>query len=112
MGAVLELYTKAEESDPFALHINWDDFNVEGKDLSSVPIEVMEKSEARPPKIQNERVKTGTELIIKGLRQTWIKKDIENLYDELSILTPPFQRVSDFSDMKWSEQELLWSESD
>ena len=96
LGAILELITKAEGNRVFGLEINWDDFNREGKDLSSIPIKVLDNPKIRIPKSYGENINSGTELIIRNLRQRWSQTDIENLYDELSILTPPFKEVKDF----------------
>lgn len=96
LGALLELKTKAKSEKPFGLKVNWDDFNIDGKDLNEVEIEVLETPQLKIPNSPNEKSDKGTELIITELRQNWSKEDIENLYTELSILTPPFQKVKDF----------------
>ncbi len=94
LGAILELRTKTSKSKTYCLKVNWDDFNIEGKDLTTIPIEVTKNSSIKIPK--NKNGFPGTELIITKLRQAWTKKDIENLYNELSILIPPFKKVIDF----------------
>lgn len=96
LGSILELKTKYEKSDTIGLIINWDDFNVEGKDLTSIPIKKLNKPKLESLKSKDSNYKTGTELLISNLRQNWTKADIENLYNELSILTPPFETVVDF----------------
>jgi signal transduction histidine kinase len=109
LGAILELYTKAENFEPYALRVNWDDFNVDGKELSSVPVEIIGKAKLRSPKLESNKLTTGTELIISGLRQNWTKKDIANLYEELSILTPPFKKVRDFEIILKTDVEQAFS---
>ena len=96
IGAILELRTKAKHNKAFGLEIDWDEFNIEGKDLSSIPIRVLDKPKISVPKSNSGDINSGTELIIRNLRQRWTKTDIENLYNELSILTPPFKEVKDF----------------
>jgi hypothetical protein len=93
LGSILTLKTKATGKKVVSLLVKWDDFNVEGKDLSTIPIRILESSEI---KIPGKNSTSGTELIIRKLRQSWTRKDIENLCNELSILTPPFKTVKDF----------------
>ncbi|HVY06510.1 MAG TPA: sensor histidine kinase [Burkholderiales bacterium] len=93
LGAILELKTKTSSSRPFGLSINWNDFVVEGKDLTSIPIRVVTGSRPQFPPIENntnQQASHGTELIIRNLRQHWNEEDIKDLYDELAVLTPPF----------------------
>jgi len=96
LGAILELKTKAKGRKIFGLRVNWDDFNVEGKDLTTIPLDIISEPKIKIPTFGREKISSGTELIIKKLRQTWTKKDIENLYDEIAILVPPFKLVQDF----------------
>lgn len=96
IGAILELRTKAKHNKTFGLEIDWDEFNMEGKDLSSIPIRVLDDPKISIPKSNSGDINSGTELIIRNLRQRWTKADVENLYNELSILTPPFKEVKDF----------------
>lgn len=96
LGGILELRTTADKNKAFGLVVNWDDFNVEGKELTSIPIKVLESVDGKYPFVTKKEQETGTELIINHLRQNWTSNDIENLYEELSILTPPFKQVTDF----------------
>lgn len=96
LGAILELKTKAKNKKTFGLQVNWNDFNVEGKDLTTIPLDIISKPQIEIPTFGREKISSGTELIIKKMRQTWIKNDIENFYDELTILVPPFKQVQDF----------------
>lgn len=96
LGSILELKTKAEGSKVFGLTLDWDDFDVDHKELAAVPINVLNNPEIKLPKTSASSKSTGTELIISNLRQNWTSSDVENLYDELSILTPPFEKVNDF----------------
>lgn len=109
LGAILQLKTQAKNNKALGLQVNWDDFNVEGKDLSSIPVRVLKNpvimlpsvagntSSVELPFVVDDAQRSGTELIIRELRQNWTLSNIEDLYAELSILTPPFkQAVSDF----------------
>lgn len=98
LGSVLELKTKnVKGKRPFGLRVNWDDFNVEGKELSAVPVKVLNHPDISLPVAEGKQAPSGTELIIKNLRQDWTALDVDVLYSELSILTPPFKKVVDFS---------------
>jgi len=93
LGASLFLKTKANNCNPFGLKVDWSMFDREGTDISNIPIEVINKSNIDIPGNGS----TGTEVIIKDLRDKWSRNDILKLSNELSILTPPFTEVSDFS---------------
>lgn len=89
LGSLLDLRTKTATSSPVGVHINWDDFDVDGADLAAVPISDI----AKPvPTISKRTVKSskdcGTEIIIGGLRQTWSDEDIRALETELATLVP------------------------
>ena len=97
LGSSLQLITQAKDNNVFGLKVNWDDFNVEGKDLSSIPITVLRKPIFNLQSPNGISEHSGTELIIRELRQKWTPSNIEDLYTELSILTPPFQQtIQDF----------------
>jgi len=96
LGSILSLKTKSIDSDIIGMVINWDDFDVEGKDLTSIPIKILDNPQMLNLISKNSNLKTGTELEINNLRQNWTKNDITNLYNELSILSPPFKEVIDF----------------
>ena len=97
LGAKLELISKTESDGIVGLKVNWDDFDIEGKDVSDIDIELTSPSSIEIP-LSNEQIsKTGTEIRITNLRQPWTAANIENLFNELATLTPPFNQVSDFS---------------
>ncbi|MBI1765276.1 MAG: sensor histidine kinase [Acidobacteria bacterium] len=96
LGAVLELRTRVE-SGVFGLSVDWRHFDVRGKNLAEVPVEILTDSAPRLPRsIDGNDAQTGTELIIKELRQSWTKPELEDLHRELSLLTSPFKQASDF----------------
>jgi hypothetical protein len=96
LGANLELLTKTEKDGIIGLKVNWDEFDTEGKDVFDIEIELTSPESINLPLINGKESKTGTEIRITKLRQPWTKNNIENLYYELSALTPPFKDVEDF----------------
>ncbi|TXD81523.1 sensor histidine kinase [Subsaximicrobium wynnwilliamsii] len=96
LGSILELRTKSKNDKLTGLKVNWDDFDVEGKSLSDIRVEIFEPSEISLPVKDGKPSATGTEIIIERQRQPWSKLNIENLQQELSALTPPFEDVQDF----------------
>jgi hypothetical protein len=73
------------------LEIDWSLFEVQGKDLHKIPIQSLPQPKPTLPKSQGKEASTGTELVIRHLRQGWSRADIIALRDELAILTPPFK---------------------
>jgi signal transduction histidine kinase len=111
LGAVLELRTQARHEEAVGLLVEWDKFDRPGTDLQKVDIEDLEHvsfavpqpwtvdtggQENRVPGEPNTLTRTGTELLIRQLRQRWLSDEIDLLNEELSILTPPFDAVNDF----------------
>ncbi len=95
LGAELELISKSSEG-IVGLRVNWDDFDIEGKDVFDIDIELIYPEFIKIPDDEDGPSKTGTEIKITGLRQPWTKSNIEGLYQELASLTPPFDQVQDF----------------
>lgn len=96
LGSTLELRTKSKNDKLIGLKLNWDDFDVEGKDLSDIKVQLFEPESISLPELKGVKSETGTEIIISNQRQQWTNKNIENLFTELSALTPPFEEVIDF----------------
>lgn len=96
LGSILELRTKSKNDKLTGLKVNWDDFDVEGKSLSDIRVEIFEPDEINLPIKDGKPSATGTEIVIERQRQPWSKLNIENLHQELSALTPPFEDVQDF----------------
>jgi hypothetical protein len=97
LGSKLELRSKSKDDKIVGLKVNWDDFDVEGKSLSDIRVEIFEPKEINLPLKNGKPSATGTEIIIESQRQPWSRVNIENLAQELSALTPPFEDVEDFS---------------
>lgn len=96
LGSVLELRTKSKDDKLIGLKLNWDDFDVEGKDLSDIKVQLFKPESIKLPELNGVKSETGTEILISNQRQHWTNKNIENLFTELSALTPPFEEVIDF----------------
>ncbi|SNR68612.1 sensor histidine kinase [Lutibacter flavus] len=96
LGSTLELRTKSKKDKLIGLKLNWDDFDVEGKSLSDIRVEIFEPESIKLPIKDGKPSSVGTEIIITGQRQPWSKINIENLHQELSALTPPYEGVEDF----------------
>lgn len=98
LGSELELHTIAEGMPPFGLRVCWDDFDVHGRSLENVPLHVLSEFDSTLPDLPDGTpAQSGTELIIKKLRQQWTPQDIDVLERELSVLISPFTEVADFS---------------
>ena len=97
LGAKLELISKTDIDGIIGLKVNWDDFDIEGKDISEIDVELTTPTEINIPLKNATHSLTGTEIRISKLRQPWSAKNIENLYNEFATITPPFNQVSDFS---------------
>lgn len=96
LGSTLELRTKSKNDKLIGLKLNWDDFDIEGKDISDIKVKIFEPESITLPDSKGMKSETGTEIIITNQRQKWTNKNIENLFTELSALTPPFEEVIDF----------------
>lgn len=96
LGAILELRTKSENDKLVGIKLNWDDFDVEGKDISDIKVKIFHPETIKLPDLNGKKALTGTEILITKQRQNWSTKNIENLFTELSALTPPFEDVVDF----------------
>ena len=102
LGANLELRTVARGSSAFSATVNWDSFDVDDRDLASVAILIEEGVKPSLPVIPKTektpefQADTGTELLIRGLRQSWISEDIDELVEELSSLVAPFHEELQF----------------
>lgn len=92
LGAELELKTRSEDNETIGLKTDWNKFDVEGCNLDEIPSTLITNPQIQIPG----NGKTGTELIITSLRQQWTADDIAILYEELSVLMPPFKQINNF----------------
>lgn len=113
LGAILELRSRAKAQSVTGLCVRWNEFEKPGQDLQKVPVydlknldfKVPQPSpwnrrrheyDPKPEPVPVSRTVSGTELIIRELRQSWNEDDVQELRRLLSLLTPPFERVEDF----------------
>ncbi len=113
LGALLELRSQSRKKAAVGLRVNWQAFEVSGRDLAEIPIDEIapvrfsipapskwnassKQYSAAPGSRQNGPGRPGTELIIRELRQSWEPEDIQELHRQLSLLRPPFEVVEDF----------------
>jgi len=93
LGKELTLLTISEDGDPQGLKVKWDLFDVDNKSIDEIPIAVIPSPKPDIPK----KARHGTEILIRGLRQTWSLTDLDRLYNELSTLTSPFTAIENDS---------------
>jgi hypothetical protein len=113
LGSHLVLKSQATDSPATGLTVNWNKFAEGGKTISEIPVPFLQNPTFNivrpsrfdrrkkifrdpPPPQPNSRLRTGTELIITGLRQKWSVNDLNDVRQELALLTPPFKPVIDF----------------
>lgn len=96
LGEKLELVTKTKKDGVIGLKVDWAEFDTEGKDVFDIDVEIFYPKTINIPDKNGKPSTTGTEIKITKLRQPWTPSNIENLYYELSSLTPPFNEVKDF----------------
>lgn len=94
LGSLLEVRTKSKGRAPVGLAVDWSRFEQPGVDLQKVAVDVIDAAAIRIPRA--EKSATGTELIIRNLRQDWTPSDLRALHSELSLFAPPLQAMPDF----------------
>lgn len=100
LGEVLEMRSRTPSDGDISIIINWNKFDEMGKNVEDVEFDYFDRDvQIRIPKIASEtrEPKSGTELIIRNLRQEWTKADIDDLYKQLSMLISPFDNEVDFT---------------
>ena len=93
LGSILDLRSKEKSSEAQRLLVNWDDFDVEGKNLTDIDVTL---DLATAYELADHNKKHGTEIIIQNLRHIWLASDIEQAYSELVSLVSPFAESDDF----------------
>ena len=89
LGRVVELVTRASDSDEVVVAIDWDD--LERNDyLSDAALRVVE----RAPLVFADR--TGTRITVSRLRDTWTRGMARSLRRSVTAMTSPFEEVSSF----------------
>jgi signal transduction histidine kinase len=98
LGASLELRSKKSGAAAVGVSVNWDQFDVDGREVANVPITNI--ADPKPTFSKREKAgvqTTGTEIIIHRLRQPWTQDDFDVLRSELSTLVPAGVSKSAFS---------------
>ena len=96
LGDRLRLVTRSESDSVLtSLQINWSEFEKPKADAEKIRIEILKNEDLVGTDLEL-NPNHGTELLISGLRQKWVRSDIEELYRELENLVPAFKDASDF----------------
>ncbi len=95
LGAELEVRTKRKAHAATGVLVDWSKFESAGLEVGSVLLESPPDPMPRiPGQRAGSRTGTGTELIIRKLRQRWTAEDIQKLHAELSLLLPPYPELT------------------
>ncbi|KAE9658207.1 ATP-binding protein [Pseudomonas sp. PB105] len=96
----LILQTKTAESDSvLELHVDWKKYDDKTATISSVTHKIFSRSLPASNKYGNlfYRKKSGTRLILLGLKEIWSEERLTALRNELSLLVSPFASVNDYT---------------
>jgi len=94
LGAILELRSKKRNKVAVGILVNWDSFDVDGRDIGQIVVKTLRDASFKEP-IKTVR-SPGTEIIIRSLRQEWSQGDLDGLELELASLVNA-GKVNDFS---------------
>lgn len=88
LGDEMVMITKSEKGETLKAYFNWKVFDdVENITDCCMNLEVLDESPFK---------ETGTQIVIKSLKNVWTEDKVFELIDELSRLITPFKAVSDF----------------
>lgn len=95
---ILQTFT-SEQKDGIELEVNWEKYENTAKKLEEISHNIyrISKQTVDPITQKIETKNKGTRLILKGLKDTWDKDDLERLQNQLSLLVSPFSSTNDFS---------------
>lgn len=91
LGRHIELFSKKSGAKEINLKIDWQDFEKD-TDLASVKIDL--KENAAPLHFRGS--KTGTLIIIRGLKGNWTRGSVRELYRAINSLNSPFETADAF----------------
>lgn len=75
--------SEQQEAEPtYRITINWDGFVNTDKALHEIP---------QAAEVLDRQKRTGTRLLLRGLRDRWAHRDYQRLYRDLAVLVPPFE---------------------
>lgn len=90
LGQRIEMISKKADSQEAHLIINWEDFDNDDM-LDKVPISLTERN----PEVFTDG-KTGTKIIISGLRSKWTRGAVRSMYRAINSLNSPFESTESF----------------
>lgn len=90
LGEKIELISKKKESKEVHLKINWADFDNDDM-LDKVPIDLLKRDSE-----EFSGGKTGTKIVIRGLRNKWTRGGVRSLYRAINSLNSPFESGNTF----------------
>ncbi|MEJ0104367.1 MAG: ATP-binding protein [Bacteroidota bacterium] len=112
LGNIIEMTTKAKDSNEVFVKIDWTDFN-SYKYLEQVPIKIIERS--TPIHFTNN--KTGTSIVIRKLRKNWERGTSREVKRSITSLASPFENNDSFKPSfeildkpGWFEGLLRWED--
>jgi len=112
LGNVIELTTKAKNAKEVFVKIDWTDFE-KYEYLEDVPIKIIVREE--PELFENGE--TGTNILIKNLREEWTRGTARKVKRSITSLVSPFETVDSFKPdfdiidkPEWFEGLLSWDE--
>lgn len=88
LGSRLRMISKAQGEAPVLLQLDWDDFDVDGIDVSEVPV-VLRRG-VQFPSSSGFSVTNGTHIEISNLRDEWSEAMLVDLREDLGTLLTPF----------------------
>lgn len=112
LGNIIELTTKAKGAKEVYVKIDWTDFD-EYEYLDDVPIKIIVRDQ--PEHFDNGE--TGTNILIKSLREEWTRGTARKVKRSITSLVSPFETVDSFKPdfdiidkPEWFEGLLSWDE--
>lgn len=95
LGSILELKSKKVGRSATGLLVDWSKFERPGLEVSQIKLVTLDNpAPATPARRNGSSSKSGTELLIRALRQRWTGDDIKQLHEELSLLLPPYPELA------------------
>ncbi|UPG94483.1 sensor histidine kinase [Luteibacter aegosomatissinici] len=97
LGAILDLRSQQSPRGAVGIRVNWNDFETDGADITSVQVQNLADPKPKLPRLPNgDPAPSGTEIQIRELRQGWTSDDLNRLAVELSTLVAPGADNDDF----------------
>lgn len=94
IGNEITLISKMNNSDEVEVYIDWKDLHY-AKEIKEFEIEINENKNS-----ENFRNKTGTKITIEDLKSSWDKRELREVYRNLTSLNTPFSNNNDLFRVK------------